>query len=50
MVTGDQFEESVKEEMAGVLQRIQNGEFAKQWIDENKEGRPQFQRQATARA
>ena len=41
-VTGDQFEESVKEEMAGVLQRIQNGEFAKQWIDENKEGRPNF--------
>ena len=41
-VTGDQFEESVKEEMAGVLQRIQNGEFAKQWIDENKHGRPNF--------
>ena len=41
-VTGDQFEESVKEEMAGVLQRIQNGEFAKQWIEENKQGRPNF--------
>ena len=42
-VTGDQFEESVKEEMAGVLQkRIQNGEFAQQWIDENKQGRPNF--------
>ncbi len=41
-VIGDQFEESVKEEMAGVLQRIQNGEFARKWIDENKQGRPNF--------
>ena len=41
-VTGDQFEESVKEEMAGVLQRIQNGEFAREWIEENRQGRPKF--------
>ena len=41
-VTGDQFEESVKEEMAGVLERIQNGEFARNWIEENKQGRPNF--------
>ena len=41
-VVGDQFEESVKEEMAGVLQRIQNGEFAREWIDENRQGRPNF--------
>ena len=41
-VIGDQFETTVKEEMAGVLQRIQNGEFAKDWIDENKQGRPKF--------
>ena len=41
-VIGDQFEATVKEEMAGVLQRIQNGEFARQWIDENKQGRPNF--------
>ena len=41
-VIGDQFETTVKEEMAGVLQRIQNGEFAKDWIDENKQGRPNF--------
>lgn len=41
-VVGDQFEESIKEEMAGVLQRIQNGEFAKDWIEENKKGRPNF--------
>ena len=41
-VVGDQFEDTVKEEMAGVLQRIQNGEFARQWIEENKQGRPNF--------
>ena len=41
-VIGDKFEESVKEEMAGVLQRIQNGEFAREWIDENRQGRPNF--------
>ena len=41
-VIGDQFEEAVKEEMAGVLQRVQNGEFAKAWIEENRQGRPNF--------
>ncbi|GAB4345624.1 MAG: ketol-acid reductoisomerase [Phototrophicales bacterium] len=41
-VTGDLFEESLKEEMAGVLQRIQSGEFARNWIDENKNGRGTF--------
>ena len=41
-VVGDQFEETIKEEMAGVLQRIQNGAFAKDWIEENKKGRPNF--------
>ncbi len=41
-VVGDQFESTVKEEMAGVLERIQDGSFAKQWIEENKNGRPQF--------
>ena len=41
-VIGDQFEESIKEEMAGVLQNVQNGEFARKWIDENKLGRPNF--------
>ncbi|HEX2621287.1 MAG TPA: ketol-acid reductoisomerase, partial [Phototrophicaceae bacterium] len=39
---GDQFEGMVKEEMAGVLSRIQNGEFANTWIEENKKGRPEF--------
>ncbi len=41
-VTGDVFEDAVKEEMAGVLQRIQSGEFAQKWIQENKDGRPTF--------
>ena len=41
-VIGDQFEQSIKEEMAGVLQNVQNGEFARKWIDENKQGRPNF--------
>ncbi len=41
-VVGDEFENTVKEEMAGVLSRIQSGEFARDWIQENKEGRPNF--------
>ena len=41
-VIGDQFEESIKEEMAGVLQNVQNGEFARKWIAENRQGRPNF--------
>ena len=41
-VIGDQFEQSIKEEMAGVLQNVQNGEFARKWINENKQGRPNF--------
>jgi len=41
-VVGDQFESAVKEEMAGVLQRVQDGSFAREWIAENKRGRPNF--------
>jgi ketol-acid reductoisomerase len=41
-VTGDLIEGLVKEEMAGVLQRIQDGTFANNWIAENKAGRPNF--------
>jgi ketol-acid reductoisomerase len=41
-VVGDSFEGMVKEEMAGVLSRIQSGEFAREWIAENKNGRPNF--------
>jgi ketol-acid reductoisomerase len=41
-VTGDTIEGLVKEEMSGVLARIQSGEFAQNWIKENKEGRPNF--------
>jgi ketol-acid reductoisomerase len=41
-VVGDTFESMVKEEMAGVLSRIQSGEFAREWIAENKNNRPNF--------
>lgn len=41
-VVGDLFEGLVKEEMAGVLQRIQSGQFANEWIEENKKGKPNF--------
>jgi len=39
---GDQIEGMVKEELDGILHRIQDGSFAKEWIDENKNGRPNF--------
>jgi ketol-acid reductoisomerase len=41
-IVGDQFEAGVKEDMAGVLERIQNGSFAKQWVEEYKAGSPNF--------
>lgn len=41
-VVGDLFEGLIKEEMSGVLQRIQSGEFARQWIEENQKGMPNF--------
>jgi ketol-acid reductoisomerase len=31
-----------KEEMAGILAEIQDGTYAKNWIEENKQGRPWF--------
>jgi ketol-acid reductoisomerase len=39
---GDQVEGLVKEEFDGVLHRIQDGSFAKEWIAEVKNGRPNF--------
>ncbi|MBI1259973.1 MAG: ketol-acid reductoisomerase [Chloroflexi bacterium] len=39
---GDQVEEQVKEFYAGVLSDIQSGKFAKEWIAENVNGRPNF--------
>ena len=39
---GDQVEEQVKEFYAGVLGDIQSGKFAKEWIAENQNGRPNF--------
>lgn len=41
-VVGDQIEGMVKEELQGVLHRIQDGSFAREWIGENKNGRPNF--------
>ncbi|TVR22305.1 MAG: ketol-acid reductoisomerase [Anaerolineaceae bacterium] len=41
-VVGDRFEDAVKEEMADVLQRIQDGTFARDWIKENEDGTPNF--------
>ena len=34
--------DETKKEMRKLLKEIQNGEFAKRWIDENKNGRPWF--------
>lgn len=39
---GDQVENEVKETFAGVLARIQDGTFAREWIEENKNGLPNF--------
>jgi ketol-acid reductoisomerase len=39
---GDQIEGLIKEEFDGVLSRIQSGDFANRWIEENKNGRPNF--------
>jgi ketol-acid reductoisomerase len=39
---GDRLESEVKEEFAGVLTAIQDGSFARQWIQENKDGQPNF--------
>lgn len=41
-VVGDEVEDEVKEHFAGVLSKIQDGTFARQWIQENADGRPQF--------
>jgi ketol-acid reductoisomerase len=40
--------ERVKKEMNKVLKEIQSGRFARQWIAENKAGRPNYQRMLRA--
>jgi len=35
-------DEGVRAEMKGILQEIQNGTFAREWITENQAGRPSF--------
>ena len=37
-------DERVKDNMREVLARIQDGSFAREWIAENDEGRPRFDR------
>ena len=37
-------DESVKENMQKILADIQDGSFAREWIAENDEGRPRFNR------
>ncbi|MDK3160615.1 ketol-acid reductoisomerase [Anaerolineae bacterium CFX9] len=39
---GDQVEQEVKEHFMETLTKIQDGTFARQWIDENKAGQPKF--------
>jgi ketol-acid reductoisomerase len=34
--------DSIREEMAGILHEIQDGTYAKNWIQENQQGRPWF--------
>jgi ketol-acid reductoisomerase len=41
-VTGDTIEGLVKEEMAGALAAIQDGSFARQWVNEFRSGSPNF--------
>jgi ketol-acid reductoisomerase len=41
-LVGDQVESEVKEHFAGVLAQIQDGTFARNWIQENKDGQPNF--------
>ncbi len=48
-VTGDYLiSDEMKEEISGVLHRIQDGTFANNWIEENKQGRPYFKQRRQA--
>jgi ketol-acid reductoisomerase len=40
--------DETRKAMAGLLKDIQDGTFAKNWIDENKNGRPSFEKQRCA--
>jgi ketol-acid reductoisomerase len=37
-------DENVRKNMQGVLDDIQDGTFAKRWIEENKAGQPEYKR------
>ena len=46
---GDEIvDESVRENMEETLEAIQNGEFAREWINENQAGRPSYTQRRTA--
>ena len=36
--------ESVRQEMKKIIKEVQSGEFAKEWIEENKAGRPNYKK------
>jgi ketol-acid reductoisomerase len=43
-------DDAVRENMEAVLEEVQNGEFAREWITENQAGRPSYQRRTEAAA
>jgi len=49
LTRGDEVvDESVRENMEEVLEEVQNGEFAREWIAENQAGRPSYRQRRTA--
>ena len=41
-------DESVRENMEAVLEEVQNGEFATEWVAENQAGRPSYKQRRKA--
>jgi ketol-acid reductoisomerase len=41
-------DETARENMEEVLEAVQNGEFAREWITENRAGRPSYHQRRTA--
>jgi len=49
LTRGDEIvDESVRENMEEVLEEVQNGEFAREWITENQAGRPSYRQRRQA--
>ncbi len=38
----DLFPDELKDNMEEILERVQNGEFAEEWLEENRQGRPNY--------